>query len=59
MKPSTKDQVTGALHEAKGKVKEETGKLGGNPEMEVEGRDEKNAGKVQKVIGKVEKAVGS
>ena len=55
MKPSTKDQITGKLHELKGKVKEKVGKAVGNPNLEEEGQDEKVAGKVQKKVGEVEK----
>jgi uncharacterized protein YjbJ (UPF0337 family) len=55
MKPSTKDQAEGALHEAKGKVKEKVGHAVNRPDIEAEGQDEKVAGKVQKKIGQVEK----
>jgi uncharacterized protein YjbJ (UPF0337 family) len=34
------------------------GELTENPNLEADGRAEKNAGKVQKVVGKIEKAVG-
>ena len=59
MKPSTKDQVEGCLHDLKGKVKEKAGKLTNDPELEAEGRAEKVGGKVQKKIGQVEKVLGS
>lgn len=55
MKESTKDKIEGTLHEAKGKVKEETGKAIGNPDLEDRGTGEKIAGKVQKKVGDVEK----
>ncbi len=58
MKPSTDDRTTGKLHEVKGTVKETIGELTKNPDLEADGRAEKNAGKVQNWIGKVEKAVG-
>jgi len=58
MKPSTDDKATGKLHEVKGTIKEKVGEITNNPDLEAEGRVEKNAGKVQKWIGKVEKAVG-
>ena len=48
MKDSTKDQVQGKLHEAKGKVKEKTGILTKNPNLQAEGQDEKLGGKIQK-----------
>jgi uncharacterized protein YjbJ (UPF0337 family) len=38
----------------KGKVKENVGKLTNNPDLEVEGQDEKVGGKVQKKVGQVE-----
>jgi uncharacterized protein YjbJ (UPF0337 family) len=55
MKDSTKDKVQGAVHEAKGKVKEKIGQLTKNPRLEDEGTDEKVAGKIQKKVGDVEK----
>ena len=55
MKSSTKDKIKGTLREAKGKVKEETGKAVGNPDLEDRGTGEKVAGKVQKKVGDVEK----
>ena len=58
MKSSTKDQAEGKFHEVKGKVKEIAGKLGGKPELEAEGKDEKIAGAVQDKIGQVKKVVG-
>ena len=57
MKPSTKDQIEGALHEAKGKVKEAAGHAVGNPDLEDEGTAEKIGGKVQKKVGQVEKVL--
>lgn len=58
MKPSTDDKTTGKIHEVKGTIKEKIGELTQNPDLETDGRAEKNAGKVQRWIGKVEKAVG-
>jgi uncharacterized protein YjbJ (UPF0337 family) len=46
-----KDQVKGRLTEAKGKVKEATGKAVGNPRMQGEGMAEKQAGKAQGAWG--------
>ena len=58
MKESTKDKIEGTLHEAKGKVKEESGKAVGNPDLEDRGTGEKVAGKVQKKVGDVKKVFG-
>jgi uncharacterized protein YjbJ (UPF0337 family) len=58
MKPSTEDKTTGKIHEVKGAVRQTAGELTGNPNLEADGRAEKNAGKIQNVAGKIEKAVG-
>jgi uncharacterized protein YjbJ (UPF0337 family) len=47
MKPSTQDRTEGSIHEVKGRLKEEVGKLTNDPDLEVSGEAEKNAGKVQ------------
>jgi uncharacterized protein YjbJ (UPF0337 family) len=54
MKPSTKDQVKGKLHELKGKTKEKAGQLTNNPRLTAQGQNEKLAGTIQKKIGQVE-----
>jgi uncharacterized protein YjbJ (UPF0337 family) len=58
MKSGTKDQAEGKFHEVKGKIKEIAGELSDNPKLEVEGTDEKIAGKVQGKIGQVKKVFG-
>ncbi|MDD2900474.1 MAG: CsbD family protein [Desulfuromonadaceae bacterium] len=58
MKSSTKDQLEGACHQAKGAVKEAAGILSDNKKMENEGAGEKIAGKVQEKIGQVKKVLG-
>jgi uncharacterized protein YjbJ (UPF0337 family) len=58
MKPSTEDRTEGKIHEVKGKIKEEVGKATNDPDLEVDGNVEKNAGKVQGWVGRVEKVVG-
>jgi uncharacterized protein YjbJ (UPF0337 family) len=58
MDSSTKDKFKGGLHEAKGKIKEETGKATGNRDLEDRGAAEKTAGKVQKKVGDVKKVFG-
>ena len=55
MKDSTKDKVEGALHDAKGTVKEKIGRVTNNPNLEAEGQDEKVGGKIQKKVGDIEK----
>jgi len=55
MKPSTKDQMQGKFHEAKGAVKEKAGDVTNDPNLANRGSDEKIAGKVQKKVGQVEK----
>jgi uncharacterized protein YjbJ (UPF0337 family) len=58
MKPSTDDKTTGKIHEVRGAIRQKAGELTNDPNLEADGRAEKNAGKVQNVIGKIEKAVG-
>jgi uncharacterized protein YjbJ (UPF0337 family) len=58
MKSSTKDKIKGGFREAKGKVKEEAGKVTGNPDLHDRGTVEKTGGKVQRKIGDVEKVFG-
>jgi uncharacterized protein YjbJ (UPF0337 family) len=55
MDDSTKDKVEGALHQAKGSVKEKIGRATNNPDLEDEGTAEKVGGKVQKKVGDIEK----
>jgi uncharacterized protein YjbJ (UPF0337 family) len=58
MSDSMKDKAEGAMHDAKGAVKEKVGQVTNNPEMENEGTAEKIGGKVREKVGDVEKAVG-
>jgi uncharacterized protein YjbJ (UPF0337 family) len=58
MKPSTKNQAAGKLHEVQGTLKEQAGKLIVDPDLEARGKDEKHAGQVQQKIGQVEKLLG-
>jgi uncharacterized protein YjbJ (UPF0337 family) len=58
MKSSTKDKIKGTLREAKGKVKEESGKAVGNPDLRDRGTAEKVGGKIQKKVGDVKKVFG-
>jgi uncharacterized protein YjbJ (UPF0337 family) len=57
MKPSTRNEIAGKVHEVKGKAKEKVGQLTNDPNLETEGLGEKIAGKVQKKIGRVEKVL--
>ncbi len=58
MKSGNRDKAEGKLHEIKGKVKEKAGKLTDNPKLEIEGTDEKIAGKIQGDVGDIKKALG-
>jgi uncharacterized protein YjbJ (UPF0337 family) len=58
VKPSTKDELEGNLHELKGKVKEKAGQAVNDPDLEEEGQAEKIGGKIQKKVAKVEKVLG-
>jgi uncharacterized protein YjbJ (UPF0337 family) len=57
MKDSTADKLEGALHDAKGTLKEKVGQVTNNPDLEAEGQGEKVGGKIQKKIGEVEKVL--
>ena len=59
MKSSMKDKVKGTFHEAKGSIKEMTGKITDKPELEAKGDAEKIAGKTQEKIGQVKKVFGN
>ena len=59
MKSSIRDKAEGTFHEVKGKVKEVSGKLSDNTELEAKGKAEKIAGKVQQKIGEVKKVLGN
>ncbi len=56
MKSSTRDEVEGKMHQAKGKVKEVFGKAVNNPGLEAEGKVENLGGKVQEKSGDVKRA---
>jgi uncharacterized protein YjbJ (UPF0337 family) len=58
MKTGTKDKVEGSFHEAKGKLKEVTGKVTGKADLEVAGNNEKVDGKIQKKVGQVKTVLG-
>jgi uncharacterized protein YjbJ (UPF0337 family) len=58
MKSSTKDKIKGGIQEAKGKVKETTGRATGNRDLEDRGTLEKAGGKIQRKVGDVKKVFG-
>jgi uncharacterized protein YjbJ (UPF0337 family) len=51
------DRVEGAMHQAKGSVKEAAGKVTGDKKTEASGAAEKAAGKVQNTAGGAKDAV--
>ena len=57
MKKSTEDRIEGAAREAKGKVKQEAGRITRNRTMQAKGFVEKHAGKAQKAAGSAEREV--
>jgi len=58
MNPSTKDEITGNLHEVKGTIKEKVGQVTRNPDLEARGKAEHNKGVIQKKVGQIERVVG-
>jgi uncharacterized protein YjbJ (UPF0337 family) len=52
-----KDQIKGRVEEAKGTVKEATGKLVGDETLEAKGNIQKNLGKVEAKLGDVKQDV--
>ncbi|HEY2940856.1 MAG TPA: CsbD family protein [Vicinamibacteria bacterium] len=52
-----KEQMKGAGQQAKGKAKETAGRVVGNPRLEVEGKLEKNVGKVRQAVARPMEAV--
>ncbi len=53
MKPSTKDQVKGKLHEVEGEHKAKAGQLTNRPGLTAEGRGEKFAGRSKRKLGRL------
>lgn len=52
-----KDRIKGTVKQAEGAIKEQVGKLAGNPTLEAEGKIEKAEGALQKTYGKVKDAL--
>jgi uncharacterized protein YjbJ (UPF0337 family) len=57
MRSSTRNEIAGKIHEAKGAIKQKVGRLTNDADLQAEGIGEKIGGKIQKKIGQVEKAV--
>lgn len=51
MKKSVEDQMQGAARQAKGKIKQETGRITRNRNLQAKGMVEKNVGKAQRTFG--------
>ncbi len=58
MNSSSEDRIEGTAKEVVGKIKEETGKAIGNPDLEARGTAENVEGKVENKIGDVKKVFG-
>ncbi len=54
MKESVRDKVEGTAHEVKGAIKEKVRQTTNNPDLQVEGSDEKTGGKIQNKVGEIE-----
>jgi uncharacterized protein YjbJ (UPF0337 family) len=52
-----KDRIVGAAKQAKGAIKDEVGKVLGNPELEAEGKGDKIEGTIQNGIGRSKDAL--
>jgi uncharacterized protein YjbJ (UPF0337 family) len=52
-----KDRIAGAAKQAKGSVKEATGKALGDAKLEADGKGDKVEGKVQNAVGGVKDAL--
>jgi uncharacterized protein YjbJ (UPF0337 family) len=52
-----KDRIEGSYEQAKGKVKEVTGKVTGDSKLETEGKADQVKGKVQNTIGGIKDTV--
>jgi uncharacterized protein YjbJ (UPF0337 family) len=52
-----KDRIKGIAEQAKGKVKEQAGKLTGDKKLETEGKADKAAGKVRNTVGGMKDAL--
>lgn len=58
MKTSTEDKVEGKLHKLKGEIKETTGEVTMDHELEAKGIVEKREGEAQEKVGQIKKVFG-
>lgn len=54
---STNDKISGLANQAKGKIKEDIGKLVGNTGLQAEGAVQKHVGEAQHAVGKTKDAI--
>ena len=54
---STSDKITGLANEAKGTIKQDIGKIIGNPKLEAEGTVQKHVGAAQHAVGEAKDAI--
>ena len=52
MRKSAEDRMEGSVRQAKGKLKQETGRITRNRTLQAKGMLEKNAGKAQRAMGR-------
>jgi len=55
MTSSTHDEVEGKVHQAKGAVKEQIGRITNNPNLQDEGTAERIDGKIEEKVGQVKR----
>jgi len=59
MNSSTEDKIVGSFREAKGAIKEEVGRVTNNHCLEIKGKVEKTAGKIQRRVGDAKQAAAT
>lgn len=52
-----KDRIEGSAEQAKGKIKEVTGKVTGDSKLETEGKADQVAGKIQNTVGGIKDSI--
>jgi uncharacterized protein YjbJ (UPF0337 family) len=52
MRKSAEDRIEGTARQAKGKIKQETGRITRNRSLQAKGMMEKQAGKAQRAVGR-------